>query len=93
MNKFICRKVRKVRFYHKIISWLAITFLKTEIFYCTVETLKKEMNQRKRLVKNLKRLLKDFSEEDVRKQFKKGVEEIEKWQKEADIMEKELKRV
>ena len=89
---FICRKVKKVTVFHNFMAWFARVFLKIEIFYCTLETLKKEMNKRKRMIKNIKRLLKDFSEEEVRKQFKKGLEEVDKWQKEVEVMEKELQR-
>ena len=92
MNKFICKKVKKVRFYHSFITWFALTFLKIEIFYCTEDVLKKEMNKRKRLIRNLKKLIKDSSEK-VREQFKKGIEEMEKWQEEVKVMEEELKRV
>ena len=88
--KFICRKVDRIRFYHKIIKWVAHTFFKTNIFFCTLEVLKKEMNKRKRMIKNIKRLVVDTS--SMRKKFKKGYDEIDIWQKEADIMEKELKR-
>ena len=89
---FLCRKVDRMRFYHKVIKWVARTFFKTNVFFCTLEVLKKEMNKRKRMVKNIKRLIKGGSEEEVRKQFKKAFDEINKWQEEADIMEKELKR-
>ena len=91
MSKFICKIVKKVRFYHKIISWFARTFFETEIFYCTIEILKKEMNKRKRMVKNVKRLLKE-SPEVLEKEYAKGIHEIGRWQKEANIMEKELQR-
>ena len=89
MNKFICRKVKKIRFYHNFMSWFAITFLKVELFYCTIETLKKEMDRRKRIIKNFKRLLK---EETSRENFKRAFDTIDSWQKEVDIMENELKR-
>ena len=88
--KFICRKVDRIKFYHKVIKWVASTFFKTNIFFCTLEVLKKEMNKRKRMIKNIKRLVVDTS--SMRKKFKKGYDEIDIWQKEADIMEKELKR-
>ena len=91
MNKFICKKVKKARFYHNFMTWFAHIFLKIEILFCTVEVLKKEMNKRKRMIKNIKRLMKG-SEDEVRIQFKKAFEDIGRWQKEVEIMEKELQK-
>ena len=77
--------------FHKFIVWFAHTFLKMEIFYCTLDVLKKELNKKKRMIKNIKRLIKGSSEEEIRTQFKKAFEEIDKWQQEVEVMEKELK--
>ena len=87
--KFICRKVNKVSLFNKIIAWFARTFINVNIFYCTIEILKKEMNRRKRIIKNFKRLLK---EETSRENFKRAFDTIDSWQREVDIMEDELKR-
>lgn len=89
--KFKCKKVEKIRFYHNFIAWFARIFLKTEIFYCTLETLKKELSKRKRMVKNIKRLLKE-PPEVLEKEYPTGIQEIKKWQKEVDIMEEELQK-
>lgn len=91
--KFKCKKVEKIRFYHNFIAWFVRTFLKIEIFYCTLEELKKELSKRKRMIKSIKRLIKESSEEEMRIQFKKAFEEIDKWQEEVKVMEEELKRV
>ena len=85
---FVCKKVKKIRFYHIFFIWLASTFFNTDLFYGTEKVLRKEMNKRKRLVKNIKRLFKEPSDE----KYEKGLQEIERWQKEADIIEKELYR-
>lgn len=90
--KFICKKVKEIKFYHKVISWLAYTFLKVNLFYCTEEILKKELNKKKRMLKNMKRLIKDPYSEKTEVQFKKAYEKLDKWQIEIDTMEEELKR-
>lgn len=89
--KFVCKKVKKIRFYHIFFIWLASTFFNTDLFYGTEKILRKEMNKRKRLVKNIKRLFKEPSESTEEK-YEKGIQEIERWQKEANIIEKELYR-
>ena len=93
MNKFKCKVVKKVTVFHNFIAWFACAFLKTEIFYCTLENLKKELGKKKRMIKNIKRLIKESSEEEIRIQFKKAFEEIDKWQEEVKVMEEELKRI
>ena len=87
---FICKKVDRLRFYHKIIKWVARTFFRTNVFFCTLEILKREMNKRKRMIKSIKRLVNDTP--STRNEFKRAFDEIDIWQKEADIMEKELRR-
>ena len=91
--KFKCKKVEKIRFYHNFIAWFACAFLKTEIFFCTLEVLKKELSRKKRMIKNIKRLIKGSPEDELRIQFKKAFEDIDRWQEEVKVMEEELKRV
>ena len=43
------------------------------------------------MVKNIKRLLKE-PPEVLEKEYPTGIQEIKKWQKEADIMEEELQK-
>lgn len=93
MNKFKCKIVKKVTVFHNFISWFARAFLKTEIFYCTLENLKKELGKKKRMIKNIKRLIKGSPEDELRMQFKKAFEDIDRWQKEVEVMEEELKRI
>ena len=92
MNKFKCKIVKKVTVFHNFIAWFACTFLKTEIFFCTIEVLKKELGKKKRMIKNIKRLTKGSPEDELRIQFKKAFKDIDRWQKEVEVMEKELQK-
>lgn len=92
MNKFICKKVKKIKLYHRVLAYIAKVILKTEVFYCTEELLKKEISRRKHLIENIRKLLKNSSEDKIKEQFKKAFDEIKIWQEEIDIMEKELQR-
>ena len=81
------RKVKKIKWYHEFISNFSsvYTFLEEEDF-------KKEFNRRKRMIKNIKRLLKDPDATVTKKSFKKAFDEIERMQKEVDYMEKQFKK-
>ena len=93
MNKFKCKVVKRVTVFHDFMVWFARNFLRTDIFYYTLEAFKKELNKKKRMIKNLKRLIKGSSEDEIRIKFKKAFEEIDRWQEEVEIMEEELKRI
>ena len=45
------------------------------------------------MIKNIKRLIKGSPEDELRMQFKKAFEDIDRWQKEVEVMEEELKRI
>lgn len=76
--------INEKRWYHSILArFFDFEFLKEEDF-------KRELNKKKRMIKNLRRLIKDPSY--VQENFEKGYGTIERWQKEVDYMEKQLKK-
>ena len=92
MNKFICKKVKRIGIYQKFVAWVAKTFLKIEIFYATADVLQKEVDKTKRIIKNTKRFLRSVPEEDIAKQFSNEFNKIKALQKMLDIMERELRK-
>lgn len=78
------RLIKREKWYHPIFARLFnFEFLKEEDF-------KNEFNKKKRMIKNLRRLIKDPSY--IEENFEKGYKTIETWQKEVDYMEKQFKK-
>ena len=89
--KFVCKKVKKIRWYHDKISQLMKFLFNIEIFFCTLEELEKEVKRKKKLIKNLEKLTKEVNPE-IKEKFKKGFGLVKDWKEEVKIMEQELNR-
>lgn len=90
--KVVCKKVKKIRWYHDKISQLMKFLFNIEIFFCTLEELEKEVKKRKELIKNFKKLIKENLTEEEKEIYKKGFDAIEDWETNTYIMEQELNR-
>ena len=84
--KFICKKVKKIRWYHDKISQLMKFLFNIEIFFCTLEELEKEIKKKKKLIKNIKKLTKEVNP-NIKEKFKKGFGLIKDWEEEVKIIQ------